>query len=273
MSDTVKVLFIGDIFGEPGRKVVSKFVPMLRQKHGLDFVVANGENMAGGFGITPDTYQEMVQSGVDVITGGNHTFDKRDGYDLIQEDLSCVRPANFPAGTPGRGSLIATSTKGKKLGVINAMGRTFMDPLECPFRAVDALLPELKAKTNVILVDFHAEASSEKVAMGWHCDGRASFVVGTHTHVQTADERSLPGGPGYLTDAGMTGPYDSVIGIKKEVILEKFITKLKAKKFEPASGDPWLSGVIFEADINTGKTLRIERVRIELNRPETHPVL
>jgi metallophosphoesterase (TIGR00282 family) len=266
----MKILFLGDIVGEAGRQMVVRWVPVLRRKHDIDVVIANNENMAGGFGITPQTFQEISQAGVDIQTGGNHTFDKKEGVQLLEEEPYCIRPANYPAKTPGKGSCLYTNSRGQKVGVINVMGRTFMDPLDCPFTAVDELIKPLLEKTKVIVVDFHAEATSEKMAMGWHVDGRASLSVGTHTHVPTGDERILPGGTAFMTDAGMCGPYDSVIGVRKEIILERFITK-RGRKFETATGDPWLCGVIAEVDEATGRAQSVERVRIEQNRPETHP--
>ncbi len=266
----MRILFVGDIVGEAGRKMVTRFVPELRKKKNLDVVIANGENMAGGFGITPETFQEMSQAGVDILSGGNHTFDKKEGVPVLVDEPYALRPANYPPSTPGKGAILYTLTSGKKLGVINVMGRVFMDPLDCPFQAADRHVKELSQKTPIILVDIHAEASSEKAAMGHYLDGRVSAVVGTHTHVPTADERILPGGTGYLTDAGMTGPFDSVIGVKKEIIIDRFLTR-RGKKFETASGDPWLCGVIFDVVDETGKTVSIERVRIEMQRPETHP--
>ena len=256
--------------GEAGREVVKRFVPKLRAKHNLDIVVANVENMAGGFGITPETYLEMCQAGVDVMTGGNHTFDKKEGVPVLNDEPNIVRPANYPPKTPGVGHLVYTSSKGLKLGVINVMGRIFMDPLDCPFRRADECYEEIRKITPCVLLDIHAEASSEKVAMGWHFDGRASLVVGTHTHVQTADERIFPQGTAFICDAGLTGPYDSVIGIKKEIVVEKFLTK-RGRRFEVASGDPWLCGVIVEIDSKTGRAQSIVRLRIEAARPETHP--
>jgi metallophosphoesterase (TIGR00282 family) len=266
----VKLLFIGDVMGEAGRSMVTRFVPALKQKHSIDVVIANTENMAGGFGVTPETYLEMTQAGVNVMTGGNHSFDKKEGVPVMQDESDILRPANYPAGTPGKGSTLYTSPKGFKVGVINVMGRTFMDPLDDPFRVADELFDELHKHTPIVVLDIHAEATSEKMAMGWHFDGRASFVVGTHTHVQTADERILPGGTAFLTDAGMTGPYDSVIGVKKEIVVQKFLTK-RGRRFEVANGEPWLCGAIVEIDASTGRAESIERVRIELLRPETHP--
>lgn len=266
----MKFLFIGDIVGEPGRKMVKQFVPQMRTKWNLDVVVANNENMAGGWGITPDTYLEISQSGVDVQTGGNHSFDKKEGLPVFQNENDILRPANYPDKNVGRGWCVHTTASGKKLGVINVMGRTFMDPLDCPFQVADRIYSEVSKLTSFILIDIHAEATSEKAAMAAHFDGRATAVIGTHTHVQTGDERILPGGTAFLTDAGMTGPYDSIIGVKKEIIVEKFLTR-RGRKFETATGDPWLCGAVVEADPQTGRALKIDRVRIELNRPETHP--
>ena len=265
----MRFLFIGDIVGEAGRQMVTRFVPVLKKDLGLDAVIANGENMAGGFGITPETYLEITQAGVDIVTGGNHTFDKKEGIPVLEEEALCLRPANYPEGTPGRGHCVYTTSRGLKIGVINVMGRVFMDPLDCPFRVADQCFEKLPKGLNALVVDFHAEASSEKVAMGWHFNGRASLVVGTHTHVPTGDDRILDAGTAYLTDAGMTGPYDSVIGVKKEIILSRFLTK-RGRKFETASGDPWLSGVFVETDNSTAKALRVHRVRIQEKDPKTH---
>lgn len=266
----MKFLFIGDVMGEAGRKIIKRFVPELRKKHDLDLVIANVENMAGGFGLTPETFLELSQAGIDIMTGGNHSFDKKEGVPVMEQEAYVVRPANYPEKTPGRGSCLYTTPRGKKIGVINVMGRVFMDPLDCPFQAADRHFAELSQKTKVIMVDIHAEATSEKVAMGWHFDGRATFVVGTHSHIQTGDERILPGGTAYMTDAGMTGPYDGVIGIRKEIILDRFLTR-RGRKFEVANGDPWLCGIIVEADEATGRAISVERVRIEGDRPDTHP--
>ncbi len=256
--------------GEAGRKMVSDFLPAIKKEHSIDVVIANGENMAGGFGITPETVQELYHSGVHMISGGNHTMDKKEGLPILEDDPYCVRPGNYPSTNPGRGSALLSLQNGLKVGLVNLMGRTFMDPLDCPFKAADVLVTELLKKTKVILLDFHAEATSEKMAMGWHMEGKVSVVVGTHTHVQTADERLLPGGTAFITDVGMTGPYDSVIGVKKEIILEKFVNK-RGRKFEVASGDPWLCAVVADVDENTGRARGIKRIRIERSRPETHP--
>ncbi len=265
----MRFLFIGDIVGEAGRKMVTRFVPQLKRELDLDVVIANAENMAGGFGITPETFLEISQAGVDILTGGNHTFDKKEGVPVLEEEAFCLRPANYPQGTPGRGHCVYTTSRGLKIGVINVMGRVFMDPLDCPFRTADECYKKFPSGLNAVLVDIHAEASSEKVAMGWHFNGRASLVVGTHTHVPTGDERILDEGTAYLTDAGMTGPYDSVIGVKKDIILSRFLTK-RGRKFETASLDPWLCGVFVETDNSTGKALRVHRIRIEENQSQTH---
>lgn len=266
----LKILFLGDVVGEPGRKVIKRFVPILREKHSLDVVIANVENMAGGFGITPETYLELTQAGVDIMTGGNHSFDKKEGVPVHEEETNIIRPLNYPEGTPGRGFVLHTTTKGLKIGVINVMGRTFMEALDCPFLAADTAYAELVKSTPIIVVDIHAEATSEKNAMGWYFDGRASLVIGSHTHVQTGDERILPGGTAYMTDAGMTGPYDSVIGVRKEIIIQKFLTR-RGRRFEAAQNDAWLSGAIVDIDENTGRASSIERIRIENDRPSTHP--
>ncbi len=257
----MRILFIGDIFGEAGRKMVVDFLPQLKSQYSPDVVIANAENMAGGTGMTPKTYLEIVQAGVDVVTGGNHSFDKKDGHIILEEEPYVVRPANYPKELPGKGHTIYPLKDGTLLGIINMQGRTFMEPLDCPFRMSDALIQELRAKTPIIFMDFHAEATSEKIAMGWHVDGRVSCIVGTHTHVQTADERILPKGTAAITDVGMTGPHDSVIGVQKQVILERYIYR-KHQKFEPAEHDPILCGVIVDIDNETGKALKIERLRV-----------
>jgi metallophosphoesterase (TIGR00282 family) len=257
----LKVLFIGDIVGEAGRAAVKKHVPALKAEHGIDIVVANNENMAGGFGITPETFLEISQAGVDVQTGGNHTFDKREAFALLDEESYLLRPANYPATNPGRGHVIYTNSRGQKLGILNVMGRIFMDPLDCPFQTAQKAIDEMRKTTPCILVDFHGEASSEKMAFAWKFDGLVSAVIGTHTHVQTSDERILPMGTSFLTDAGMTGPYDSVIGVKKEIIVEKFVNR-KSRRYEVASGEPWFCGAIIEIDESNGQTQSIERVQI-----------
>jgi hypothetical protein len=251
---------VGDVVGKAGRNAVHEFVPRLRTQHKADFVIVNGENSAGGLGITAEIARQMYQSAkVDVITLGNHAWAKRDSHEFLDDELRILRPANYPPGVPGRGLGIYQTAKGS-VAVINLQGRTFMDPVDDPFRAVDALLDEAHRQTRTVFIDFHAEATSEKVAFGWYVDGRASAVVGTHTHVQTADERILPGGTAYLTDVGMTGPLDSVIGMKLEAVLPRFRTLLPSR-FEVADGPAKLNGVIIEVDPATGHARHIERVQ------------
>lgn len=257
----MRILFIGDIFGEAGRNMVKDFLPQLRSKYSPDVVIANAENMAGGTGMTPKTYLEIVQAGVDIVTGGNHSFDKKEGHVLLDEEPFVTRPANYPKELPGKGHIFYPLKDGRTLGVLNIQGRTFMEPLDCPFRMADTLVQEIRQKTPLIFVDFHAEASSEKVAMGWHLDGKVSCIVGTHTHVQTADERILPKGTAAISDVGMTGPHDSVIGVQKQVILERYLYR-KHQKFEPAEHDPQLCGVIVDIDDESGKAQKIERIRV-----------
>ncbi|MEO5667262.1 MAG: TIGR00282 family metallophosphoesterase [Bdellovibrionota bacterium] len=266
----MKVLFIGDIVGEAGRDMVRDFLPKLKAAKSIDLVIANTENMAGGFGVTPQTVQEMSQAGVQLMSGGNHSFDKKEALGLYDDDPYLIRPANYPEGTPGRGWTTYALSAGVKVALVNLMGRTFMEPLDCPFKKAEKLLPEIQAITNIIIFDFHGEATSEKMAFGWFMNGRASAVVGTHTHIQTADERVLDKGTAYISDLGMTGPYDSVIGVKKEIVIERFVER-RGKKFETASQDPWLCGVIIDIDTTTGKSNSIERVRIERKDPKTHP--
>lgn len=260
----MKILFIGDVFGEPGRQAVANIIPDLRERLALDFVIANGENTAGGVGITKDIAQDMLRDGVDAITLGNHTWSKRDIYKFLDEEDRIVRPANYPSGCPGRGWNIFKTRNGRRIGVINLCGRVFMDTLDCPFRTADEILETIKLDADVILVDFHAEATSEKIAFGWYVDGRVSAVVGTHTHVQTADEKILPAGTAYITDVGMTGPIDSVIGVRKELIISRFLTRLP-NKFEVAGGKVLLSAVLIDVDPASGRATGIERLSIHYN--------
>jgi metallophosphoesterase (TIGR00282 family) len=257
----VKLLFIGDIIGKPGRQAVSRELHRLVDRYMVDLVIANGENSAGGFGITEDTAKDLYKCGIDILTSGNHIWDKKDSLEYIQREERLLRPANYPPGTPGRGSAIVKTPGGIKVGVLNLEGRVFMNNLDCPFRVADKEIAALREETPIIFVDFHAEATSEKTSLGWYIDGRVSAVVGTHTHVQTADERILPGGTAYLSDAGMTGGFDSVIGVRKDEPIEKFLTQLPAK-FEVAKNDVRLNGVCIEVDAKTGKATRIERINI-----------
>jgi metallophosphoesterase (TIGR00282 family) len=265
MSD-LKLLFLGDVVGSSGRAVIAEHLPQLRADFQIDLVVANAENSAHGFGLTPTVAQELFSAGCDVLTGGNHSFDKKEINQCFQEHpTKILRPANYPSGTTGRGSSLVTTRSGKTVGVINLMGRIFMEPLDCPFQTFDKEFDSLRHQTKVILVDIHAEASSEKQAMGFHCDGRASCIVGTHTHVPTADERILPKGSGFLTDAGMNGAYDSVIGMKKEIILDRFL-KRQHIRMEVADGPGTLSGVLFHIDSTSGRCEKVERIRREARR-------
>ncbi|HEX5109708.1 MAG TPA: TIGR00282 family metallophosphoesterase [Vicinamibacterales bacterium] len=255
----MKVLFIGDIVGKPGRELVRKSLRALVDHHSIDLVVANAENVAAGFGITKDIGDALLDWGVDVMTSGNHIWDKKEAIPYIQTEPRLLRPANYPAGVPGRGSYVAQTGDGRAVGVVNAMGRVFMQSIDDPFVVVLREIEAIRHRTRVIIVDFHAEATSEKIAMGWHLDGKATLVVGTHTHVQTADERILPNGTAYLTDAGMTGPHDSIIGMERESAMTRFLTGMPSK-FEPASGNPRLNGVIVEADERTGRAIAVTRI-------------
>jgi hypothetical protein len=257
----VRVLFIADVFGAAGRLAVEEILPGLLGRLKPDFCVANCENVAGGFGFTPALADELLESGIDVLTGGNHTWDRREALPYLEANERVLRPLNYPNGSPGRGAGVFTSRNKQKVAVLNLMGRVFLDPIDCPFHAADDVLPGLRAETPVILVDMHAEATSEKTAMARHLDGRVSAVFGTHTHVQTADERVLPGGTAYITDVGMTGPHDSIIGVKTELILKRFLTKLPVR-FEAAEGDPRLSGVFVDVDPDTGCATRVERIHL-----------
>jgi hypothetical protein len=254
----MKILFIGDIIGKPGRRAIRELLPDIVAECGIDGVIANCENAAAGFGVTRDIVDELFQSHIDVLTSGNHIWDRKDIRGYIEDFKTLLRPANYPSGNPGRGSVIIPTRSGSPVGVINLGGRVFMQPLDCPFRAAEREIEKMKDKAKIIIVDFHAEATSEKKTMGWFLDGRVSAVLGTHTHVQTADEAVLPQGTAYITDAGMTGPFDSVIGIQKEEILERFLT-LIPNKFDVAKGDVRLQGVILDIDELSGRSRGIER--------------
>jgi 2',3'-cyclic-nucleotide 2'-phosphodiesterase len=257
----VKVLFIGDIFGEPGRRAVARAVPRLVAQRQIDIVIGNGENAAGGFGITPELAEELFDIGLAVITTGNHAWDKKEILDYFPREPRLLRPANYPCGVPGYGSVVVESASGEQLGVLQLMGRAYMPTLDCPFQAAKRELAMLKKRTVAVIVDMHAEATSEKMAMGHHLDGEVVAVVGTHTHVQTADDQILPKGTAYLTDIGMTGPLHSVIGVKKELAIEKFLTGMP-RRFEVASGPSVFCAVLLELDARLGKALSIERIRL-----------
>ena len=257
----MNILFIGDIFGKSGREIARRAIPAFVATRGVDLVIANVENSAAGFGVTGDIADTILGYGVDVMTSGNHVWDKKEILDYIPGQARLLRPGNFPAGVPGRGSYLARTRTGEPVGVLNLMGRVFMTPLDDPFAMALRETEALRAKTRVIFVDFHAEATSEKVAMGWHLDGRATAVVGTHTHVQTADERILPKGTAYLTDAGMTGPHDSIIGVTVDAALGRFVTAMPVK-FEAATGPARLNAVLITADQASGRATAIERINL-----------
>ena len=263
----MRILFVGDIFGKPGREIARRAIPALIEQRAIDFVIANVENSAAGFGVTGDIADVILSYGVDAMTSGNHVWDKKEVLDYIPRQPRLLRPANFPAGVPGRGSYLGRTRTGEPVGVVNVMGRVFMAPLDDPFAVALREIEALRAKTRVIFVDFHAEATSEKIAMGWHLDGKATAVVGTHTHVQTADDRILPKGTAYLTDTGMTGPFDSIIGVTIDAALGRFVTGMPAK-FDAASGPGRLNAVIVTADPATGRATAIERLNMSASEVE-----
>jgi metallophosphoesterase (TIGR00282 family) len=269
----MRILFIGDIVGRSGRNVLIERLPGLIRDWQLDFVGVNGENAAGGFGITEAICQEFVDAGADIITGGNHSWDQREALVFIERAPKLLRPINYPKGTPGRGATLVEAKNGARVLVVNAMGRIFMDPLDDPFVAVERELDAcaLKRDTDAIIVDMHCEATSEKQAMGYFCDGRASLVVGTHTHAPTADHRILPGGTAFVSDVGMTGDYDSIIGMHKDEPLNRFLRKIPASRFEPALGEATLCAVAVETDDSTGLSARIAAVRLGGRLEETTP--
>lgn len=258
MPSNIKVLFLGDVIGKPGRRAIERYIKTVN----ADFFVINGENLAGGIGVTPSTVLEVLSLGVDVVTTGNHVWKKREIVTFLMEEQRVIRPLNYPDGTPGFGYTLVRKN-GKSLYVANIEGRIFMNPLTCPFRAMERFIEQATSDAPIV-VDFHAEATSEKIAMGWFLDGKVSAVVGTHTHVQTADERILPKGTGYITDAGMTGPADSVIGMEKKVVLERFLTQLP-QKFEVGKDDIEVQGVMITIDSTSKKCVAIERVKQKID--------
>jgi hypothetical protein len=257
----LRILFIGDIFGHPGRRIVKEVLPKLVEEHRPELILANAENAAAGYGITPPLVEELLDTGIAVLTSGNHIWDKKEIYPYLRDHLDgrLLRPANYPADAPGHGLYLGTTRAGVGYAVMNLQGRVFMPSIDCPFRTADALLAQIPAATRIRIVDMHGEATSEKVAMGWYLDGRVTAVLGTHTHIPTADETLLPQGTAYITDLGMTGPYDSVIGIEKDSVIRKFLNQMPAR-FEVAKGDVRLSAVLLEADPETGRALSIQRL-------------
>jgi len=260
VTKPLTIICVGDVFGEPGRRAVQALLPKLKKQHEADLAVVNVENSASGFGVTPLIARTFLEQGVDVMTSGNHIWDKKEIIEYIGKENLLLRPANYPPGTPGAGSIVVKAGP-HKVAVLNLMGRVFLPQLDCPFRKADEELERLRAETSIIVVDMHAEATSESQAMGWHLDGRVSVVVGTHRHVQTADERLLPKGTAYITDLGLTGPTDSVIGVEPELALARFISGMP-NRFEPAKGPAMLQGAVIRIDPETGRGLSIERLRV-----------
>jgi len=257
----MNILLIGDIVGDAGRRVIAHRLAEVKAARGIDFVIGNAENAAGGFGITPKIAEELFAMGIDVLTTGNHVWDKREAIDYLAKERRILRPANYPEGTPGLGRTVVELTDGRRIGVLQLMGRVFMPMTDCPFQAARRELEWLRASTKLVIVDMHAEATSEKRAMGWFLDGQVAAVLGTHTHVQTADEEILPQGTAYLTDVGMTGPVASVIGITPDSAIQKFLTQMP-KRFETATGPAILQGAIVAVDPATGRATAIERLQV-----------
>ncbi|MBS4199032.1 TIGR00282 family metallophosphoesterase [Bacillus sp. FJAT-49732] len=260
------ILFVGDVVGSPGREMIKDYLPMLKRKYRPHLTIVNGENAAGGRGITEQIYKQFLEAGANVVTLGNHAWDNKDIFEFIDTAKYLVRPANFPESTPGNG-LVFIRINSLEVAVINLQGRTFMPPLDCPFKKADELIALAKKRTNIIFVDFHAEATSEKQAMGWYLDGKVSAVIGTHTHVQTADNRILPNGTAYMTDVGMTGPYDGILGMEKEAVIKKFLTALPARFEVPKSGRKQLSACLINVDNQSGMAMRIKPILINDDQP------
>ncbi|GAA5415177.1 2',3'-cyclic-nucleotide 2'-phosphodiesterase [Paraliobacillus ryukyuensis] len=262
----MKILFVGDVVGSPGRNQLETYLPKLKQKYQPQLTIVNGENAASGKGITEKIYKQFLSWGADVITMGNHTWDKKEIFEFIDEAQNMIRPANFPEGTPGKG-LQYINCNGIKVAVINLQGRTFLPAIDDPFRKIDELIEQAKKETSVIFVDFHAEATSEKQALAWYVDGRVSAVVGTHTHTQTADERILDGGTAYITDVGMTGPYDGILGTDRQAVIKKFLTSLPVRFEVTKEGKTQLNAVVVEINDQSGKAKTIQRILINDDHP------
>jgi metallophosphoesterase (TIGR00282 family) len=271
----MRLMFLGDVVGRAARTAVIENLPRLRQRLDLDFVAVNGENAAGGFGITPRIAHELYEAGADCITTGNHVWDQREIIGAIEGDRRLLRPANFPAGTPGRGSTLLAARGDRRVLVVNLMARLFMDALDDPFAAIDRILADvaMPRDADAVILDFHGEASSEKMAMGHHLDGRATLVVGTHTHVPTADLQILPGGTAYQTDAGMCGDYDSVIGMTKDPSIQRFLRRMPGERLAPAEGPPTICGLVVVTDDRTGLALQAEPLRIGGRLAPAWPIL
>jgi len=260
----MRILFVGDIVGKAGRRAIEELLEKVISDYDADFTIANGENAAGGMGITPSIALEILSQGVDVLTSGNHIWAKKEILPFLSEESRILRPANYPAGVPGRGAGLFKLNDGQKIGILNLEGRVFMRPLDCPFRVAEREIESMRKETEMIIVDFHAEATSEKNAMGWFLDGKVTAVLGTHTHIQTSDEKILDEGTAFITDVGMTGPLNSVIGIRKEIALERLLTQVPWK-FDVATEDIELQGVVVEVDQKTGRSKNIKRIRVPLD--------
>ena len=256
----MKILILGDIVGQPGRRVIKEVIRRLKEEEDIELVIANAENAAGGSGITPPVAEELFSSGIHLLTSGDHIWKKKEVIPLLEREKRILRPANYPPGVPGRGSTLIKTSAGELVGVINLVGRVFMAPVECPFRLVKEEIKKLKEETSVIIVDMHAEATSEKLALAWYVDGAVSAVLGTHTHVQTADERIFPQGTAYITDLGMTGPFYSILGRKSEQIIERFVLQMSTR-FNLAGGEVLACGVIVDINSKTGKARSIKRIQ------------
>lgn len=259
----MNILVIADIVGRPGRRAIKGLLPGIQKEHNIDFIIANAENAAGGRGLTRQVLNELLNSGIDVLTMGNHVWDNKEIYSFVDDEFRLVRPINFPPYCPGQGYHIYTGGINKKIAVINAMGRVFLSPLDCPFRGIEKALQEIQKHSDIIIIDFHAEATSEKLALGYYFDGKVTAVLGTHTHIQTADERILPGGTAYITDLGMTGPQESILGMDKDMVINKIIYQ-RPVRLEVAGGTAILQGVILSIDDNNNQVQKIDRISLTL---------
>jgi len=257
----LNILVIGDIVGRPGRRAVKKLIPQVQKEYDIDFTIVNAENAAGGRGLSRGVMDEILSAGIDVLTMGNHVWDNKDIFSFIDDEFRLIRPANYPGPCPGKGYHVYKGGFNKNIAVINLSGRVFMPPLDCPFQLIDEIISEIEGQADIIIIDFHAEATSEKLALAYYVDGRVSAVVGTHTHIQTSDERILPQGTAYITDLGMTGPQESVLGMDKDSVLKKFLTG-RPNRFEVASGPAQMEGVILYIDDDTDKVLEIKRISL-----------
>lgn len=266
MDIIMKILFIGDVVGSPGRDMVHEYLPKLKEKYRPHLTIVNGENAASGKGITEKIYKKFLEDGANVVTMGNHTWDKKEIFDFIDDAKNLIRPANFPENNPGKG-IVYINLNGQEVAVINLQGRAFLPPSDDPFVKIDELVTEAKQRTNIIFLDFHGEATSEKQAMGWYLDGRVSAVVGTHTHTQTADERILPNGTAYISDVGMTGPYDGILGVERDAVIKRFLTSMPVRFEITKEGRTQLNGILVTIDKSNGKATHVERILINEDHP------